>query len=431
MPPTSDTEATGRAFATRFVGDETVDDAVALLTEDGVASVVDSFPDEFADGPMDAEEALLQYRRGLHSQYGEFEAVGGVSVDGDEATVELRFGDGSAHVALGVTDGGVTTLSFTPEYDVPDYVDESAFTERTVTVDAGDVSLDALLAVPDGAGPFPAVLLVHGAGIHDPDGTAGASKILKDVAWGLASEGIATLLYENRLADHDVDDEDRTLDRVVTDDAVAAVEELVATDEVADGSVVVAGHSQGGMCAPRIAARHGDIAGVVVLDGRAESTLDPDDLAFMRYEFEPDGDLSEEQEAQLDEDRETARRIREGEFEDDETLWGRPGTWHRSVLDYDPAATASGLDCPSFVAKTGRADEDLQPELAAWFRREVGKWRDAPLPNGSRVEFYEGLDHFFQSGYAPWSPLGLYFGGNVAPVVAADLAEWVHGVAGR
>jgi hypothetical protein len=73
------------------------------------------------------------------------------------------------------------------------------------------------------------------------------------------------------------------------------------------------------MAAPRIAAQHGSVAGVV-LDGRADSTLDPDDLDFMRYEFEPDGDLSDAQEAELDRERETARRIAEGDFEGDETL---------------------------------------------------------------------------------------------------------------
>ena len=135
----------------------------------------------------------------------------------------------------------------------------------------------------------------------------GASKLLRDFAWGLASEGIATLRYEKRLADQDVPDEELTLDAVV-DDAVAALAELAAIDRVAEEALFVAGHSQGGMAAPRIAAQHGSVAGVVILDGRADSTLDPDDLDFMRYEFEPDGDLSDAQEAELDRERETARR---------------------------------------------------------------------------------------------------------------------------
>jgi pimeloyl-ACP methyl ester carboxylesterase len=370
MDTTSEAEATVRAFANLF-GAGSFAEATDRLSDDGRAAVVASFPEAFRDEEaMDAADALEAYWWGLHGQYGPFEGVGDVRVDGDddgdgdddEVAVELAFEGGTMTATVGVAGEAVTDLSFAPEYEVPSYVDTDAFGERSVTVDAGDVTLDGRLAVPDGEGPFPGVVLVHGAGVHDPDGTVGASKLLKDLAWGLASEGIATLRYEKRLAAHEVSDEAFTLDTVVVDDAVAAVAELVAVDEVATEAVFVAGHSQGGMCAPRIAARHGGLAGVVVLDALADSTPDPDDLRFLRYEFEPDGELSDDQAAELERERETVRRLVEGEFDDDETLWGRPGTWHRSVNAYDPAATASDLDVPVFVLKTGRADEETQPD---------------------------------------------------------------------
>ncbi len=430
MAPASDAEETVRAFATRFV-DRSFADAADLLTEDGREAVVESFPDEFREGSMDAEDALERYWRGLYGQYGDAEAVGEVSVDGDDATVAFEFEDGAETARVDIADDTVAGFSFDPEYEVPDYADEGAFGERDVTVDAGDVTLDGVLAVPDGDGPFPGVLLVHGAGIHDPDGTAGASKILKDLAWGLATEGIATLRYEKRLREHEVADEDFTLDAVVTDDAVAAVDELAAADEVAEDAVFVAGHSQGGMCAPRIADRHDGVAGVVVLDGPADPIIDSDDLAFLRYSIEPDGDLSEEQEAQLDAQREEIRRIADGDFDDDETIMGRPGTWHRSAKNCDPVGTASDLELPVFVLKTGRADEETQPELVEFLRDAFKEWRAADLLDGSRVEFYEGGCHYFQAGPTPITMDRLYFGGNVAGHVVADLAEWIHDAASQ
>lgn len=427
MVPANDVEETAREFATRFV-DGSFAAAADLLTEDGRAAVVESFPDEFREGPMDVEEALEQYWWGLYGQYGSSEGVEEVNVDGIEATVEFSFEDGTEMASVDLDEDAVADVSFAPEYEAPDYADESAFSERNVTVDAGDVDLDGILAVPDGAGPFPAVVLVHGAGIHDSDGTAGASKILKDLAWGFASEGIASLRYENRLGEHEVDDENYTLDTVVTDDAVAAVDELAATDEVSKDAVFVAGHSLGGMCAPRIGGRHVGVAGVVNLDGPANPTLNPDDLGFMRFEFEPDGDLNEDQEAELERERETVRRLAEGDYDDDETIWGRPGTWHRSVGTYDPVGTARGLDIPVFVLKTGRADVEIQTELVAWLHDEYEKWRAVDLADGSRVEFYEHGDHYFQEGFAPANPLSLYFGGNVADGVVAHLVEWIQDV---
>lgn len=425
MVPTSDSETTVREFATLFA-DGAFADAADLLTEHGRTAVVASFPDEFREGSMDAEDALEQYRWGLYSQYGEFR-TSEVCAD-DETRVVFGFESGSEAAIVEADADGITRLSFAPEYEVPAYVEESTFGERDVTIDTGGVALDGVLAVPNGTGPFPGVVLVHGAGIHDPGGTAGASKILKDLAWGLAAENVATLRYEKRLAEQEVPDENHTLDTVVVDDAVAAVDELAAVEEVSEDGVFVAGHSQGGMCAPRIAERHGGVAGIVNLDGLADPVLDPDELEFMRYEFEPDGILTEKQEAQLDADRETARRIAEGDFEDDEILWGKPWTWHHSTRGYDPVETASSLGRPVFVVRTGRADEGIQSELLAWLRGEFEKWRAAPLPDGSRVEFYERLDHFLQEGFAPTTPLGLYFGGNVSEVVVSDLVAWIRSV---
>ena len=197
------------------------------------------------------------------------------------------------------------------------------------------MTLDGVLAVPDGDEPSPGVVLVHGHGIHDPDGTAGATKLLRDVGQGLASDGIVTLRYEKRLAEHEVADENYTLDAVVTDDAVAATSALADADEVAPDRVFVAGHSQGGMCAPRIADRYGDAAGVVLLDATPDPVVDPDDLAWLRYSMDPDGDLSEDQEEELEDMRETFRRIADGDFDPDDAIMGYPGVWHQSHRDCD------------------------------------------------------------------------------------------------
>ncbi|MFD1645774.1 alpha/beta fold hydrolase [Haloarchaeobius litoreus] len=430
MSDTTDPAATARTFATRFL-DRSFADAADLLTDDGHDAVVDSFPEEFSDESMDAADAFEEYWWGLHGQYGEPEGVADLTVDDGDGRVALAFESGTEIARLAVTDEGIADLRFDPEYEPPAYADESAFEERTVTVDAGDVDLDGVLAVPEGEAPVPGVVLVHGAGVHDPDGTAENAKILKDLAWGLASEGIATLRYEKRLAEHEVPDEAYTLDRVVVDDAVAAVRTLGAAAEVDDESVFVSGHSQGGMAAPRIAERHGGVAGVVVLDGRADSVLDPDGLDFMRYEFDVDGDIDEEDRAEIEEVAAMYRRIADGEFDDDETIMGKPGVWHRSVGEYDPSGTASDLDVPTFALKTCGADHDSQPELAAFFHRGFEAWRDAPLPAGSRVERYEDVDHYFQHVSTPTGFLSLYFGGNVADEAVADLARWVHDTSPR
>ena len=58
--------------------------------------------------------------------------------------------------------------------------------------------LGATVTLPKGAGPFPAVVLVQGSGPHDRDETIGPHEPFRDLAWGLASRGIAVLRYDKR-----------------------------------------------------------------------------------------------------------------------------------------------------------------------------------------------------------------------------------------
>jgi len=435
MTRTREAVETAEAFATLFL-EESFADATARLGDEGRERVVDSFPEEFAGPELDAGEALREYRRGLHALYGDPEGVD-VSVADDEATgdtevtVEFAFADGVETATVAVDDDGVADFRFAPEYEPPASADTGAFDEREATVDAGDLELDAVVTVPEGEGPFPAVVLVHGAGIHDVDGGDGAYKLLRDLAWGLASRGVAVLRYEKRLAVRDVPDDAYTLDNVVVDDAVAALDALADVEAADADALFVAGHSQGGMAAPRIAATHGGIAGVANLDGLPRSILDPEDADIIKYEFESDGDLDADQRAQLEDDRETYRRLNAGEFDDDETVMGRPGTWFRSLLDYDPAGAASDLDAPVFVASTHAVDAAARPELDAFLRKNHAGWRDAALPAGSRVELYEGVSHPLQPTHEPWTPLAIHFGGNVDERIVADLAAWVDDVADR
>jgi pimeloyl-ACP methyl ester carboxylesterase len=419
---------TARKFASRFI-DREFADATSLLADEGNEAILDSGPDFFTEEDLGPAEALEAYWWALHGQYGQPVAVDDVTVQ-DDNRVEVTFGfeNGTESATTGISENGIADFGFSPAYSPPTYADEDAFTEHEVTINSGDVALDGVLTIPEGEGEFPGVVLVHGAGVHDPDGTVYNTKILKDIAWGLGTRGIASLRYEKRLANHEVPDDSFTLDNVVTDDAVAAVDRLSTVDGIREGSLFVAGHSQGGMCAPRIAEHHGGVAGVVNLDGPAEPNLPPEHADIIRYEFEIDGDLTEEQAAQVEEDREIFRRIANGDFDDGETLMGRPGVWHRSLREYDPVSTASHLSAPMLALMTFGADVESQPELGVFFQKRYQTWQNADLPAGSHVDCYMNTEHYFQSITPPATPLVLYFNGNVSEAPIEELSEWIWGV---
>src|SRR5579871_3849632 len=85
------------------------------------------------------------------------------------------------------------------EYSPPPYVKPDSFTIKEVTVGGdGEWPLPGTLTMPVGKGPFPALVLVQGSGPQDRDETIGPNKPFRDLAEGLASQGIAVLRYEKR-----------------------------------------------------------------------------------------------------------------------------------------------------------------------------------------------------------------------------------------
>ena len=136
--------------------------------------------------------------------------------------------------------------------------------ERDLPVGDGERALPGTLAMPKGDGPFPAVVLVHGSGAHDRDETIGPNKPFLDIARGLAAQGIAVLRYEKRskARPQDFTSGPFGVDEETTFDGVLAVDALSKTAGIDPKRVFVLGHSQGGMMAPRIAAKSGHVAGL-------------------------------------------------------------------------------------------------------------------------------------------------------------------------
>lgn len=168
-------------------------------------------------------------------------------------------------------------------YQAPAYDLAGAYTEQEITVGSGALALPGTLTLPAGenagAAPFPAVVLVHGSGPQDRDSTVGAAKVFRDLAVGLAAQGIAVLRYDKVTYEHSLKvslDPTFTLKRETVDDALAAVELLKGMDNIDSSRIYVAGHSQGGFAVPLMlqADTGKDIAGAIILAGPAGKFAD-------------------------------------------------------------------------------------------------------------------------------------------------------------
>ena len=199
-----------------------------------------------------------------------------------------------------------------PPYVAPDYAVASAYTEREVTVGAGEWALPGTLTMPAGAGPFPAVVLVHGSGPNDRDETFGPNKTFKDLALGLGSRGVAVLRYDKRTKVHGVKIAPLTQFTVkeeTIDDALLAAALLRKEPGIDPKRIYVLGHSLGGMLAPRIAAADPSLAGIIVMAGAVRS-LDQSIFDQMTYLANADGVVSEAEQNTLDGARKTIETVK-------------------------------------------------------------------------------------------------------------------------
>jgi len=381
-------------------------------------------------------DTLQRLWLGLTAQHGDFEEISGVertSVNGQPAVVvTVRCPEADQPVRCTVDgSGAIAGLLFPAQYSPPAYADESAFTERSVTVEDSDSSPDSVsgcslpgtLSVPadvtDGSNTVPGVVLVHGSGPNDRDSTLGPNKPLKDLAWGLASRGVAVLRYDKRTAACNVPLADWDIDTIVVEDAVRAVELLGDQPEIDPAQRYVVGHSLGATCTPRIAERV-DLAGGAMLAASARPITDVV-REQVRYVLSVAGGLSDAEEQQVAAVEQALTRVENGEIAADERVQGLPGSWWSSLLDYDQVATARQVDTPLFVGQGGR---DYQVTAEGDFQ----VW-ESELANRADTEMtlYPDLSHLFQSGSEPSLGSEYNFHDNVAESVVTDLVDWIGG----
>ena len=143
--------------------------------------------------------------------------------------------------------------------------------EVEVSFESGGVTLAGTLALPEAEEPLPAVLFLHGSGPIDRDGNAPGLPMdaYRQLAYGLAEAGIASLRYDKRGAGESGGDSTTASMTDLVGDARAALRALRDRPEIDPSRVILVGHSEGAYLAPQIAAEDDALAGIALLAGAA------------------------------------------------------------------------------------------------------------------------------------------------------------------
>jgi len=350
-------------------------------------------------------------------------------------TCAFKFASLDVKIALD-SRGRIAGLFFVPSaaaseerkpWTAPAYAKPANFHESEVTVGSGQWKLPGTLTMPNGKGPFPAVVLVHGSGPHDQDEAIGGNKPFKDLAWGLASQNIAVLRYVKRTKQYGAQSvlpgANLTVKDETIDDADAAVALLAAQPQINRSQVYVLGHSLGGMLAPRIAAGDKQVAGLIIAAGTARP-LEVVIIDQLKYVANLPGGNRAEMKKQIDAAEQAKVEIESPTLKPDSMIavlsTQIPGSYFLDLRDYRPAEAAAQLKIPILVLQGGRDYQVTSQDYDLW-KAALGKDPRATF------KFYPGLTHLFMTGQGsgPASPQDYSVAGHVSGEVVQDIAQWV------
>jgi len=311
-------------------------------------------------------------------------------------------------------------------YKAPEYVRPDAFQEKELTVGAGtEWALPATLTMPIGKRNFPVVVLVHGSGANDRDESHinPVNKPFKDLAWGLASKGIAVLRYEKRTKQYGAKlatIKNLTVKEETVDDALAAVELLKKMPQIDPKKIYVLGHSLGGYLIPRIGVRDKQITGFISLAGTTRP-LEDVILEQNNYFAMLDGSILKDEQARLDELKRLVGKIKslkESDRNSTEVYLGVPASYWIDLQNYNPPLESKPLKQPILVLQ---GERDYQVTMT-----DFQNWKNA-LGNKKSVTFktYPKLNHLFMSGEGVPSPADYEKTNHISQEVISDIAAWI------
>ncbi len=301
------------------------------------------------------------------------------------------------------------------------------YVEEEVTFANGDVTLAGTLTIPEGVGPFPAVVLITGSGAQNRDEEIFGLRPFRWIADYLTRHGIAVLRYDDRGVGGSTGAIQAATSEDFAQDALAGVSLLATRRDIRADAIGLVGHSEGGIVAPMAAVRSPSVAFIVLLAGTAvtgEQILYAQGDRILRA----NGATAEQLRIQREVQEMLFRAVRTGEGWDEaqrvveeqaraaiaqmpeaqrnaiadvdtfvktraqQQLIAVRLPWFRFFLDFDPTTVLEKVDVP-VLALFGEKDLQVPPDVNVEPMRAA--LARAPT-NDFTIEVIPGANHLFQ-----------------------------------
>lgn len=360
---------------------------------------------------------------------------------GDAATIRGDFTQGGRTYPMSLSRGTVVG-PVRPQQPRPPF----PYRSEDVTYRSSDVDLAGTLTLPQGDGPFTAVLLLTGSGAQDRDETLFGHKPFLLLTDTLTRAGYAVLRVDDRgVGGSGGDLATVTYDELVGD-ALAGVAYLKGRSDVDPARIGLFGHSEGGYLAPLAAQRSDDVAFVILMAGPAVSGEDVFVLQN-RLLFEAAGAPPEQVDAQVAYVRELVGLLRARDYETaaalartrleqqsaalpeaqrlspqqiEATARAQTQPSRRSAVTYDPGPALDALDVPVLAIFGGK---DLQVPPAQ--SEPVLRKRLADNPDAT-IRTFPQLNHLMQPATIGTLDEYATIETTISPEVLDAVTQWLR-----
>ena len=313
------------------------------------------------------------------------------------------------------------------------YHDEDVTYENKVQ----NVTLAATMTIPQGKGPFPAVVLITGSGPQDRDESLMGHKPFLVLSDYLTRHGIAVLRADDRGTAKSTGDFATATTADFATDTEAGIAYLKTRPEVDPHKIGLIGHSEGGVIAPMIAARNKDVAFIVMMAGPGVpgdqiliAQVEAIDQASGKSAEETAKDVAREREVltllETEKDDAVLQKELKDKLDVPEAQAGAAikqltSPWFRYFISYDPATALRKVTCP-VLAIIGEKDTQVPAKLNLPAIR-------AALEQAGNQHFeadeLPGLNHLFQTAATGAPTEYAEIEETISPVALEKMAGWI------